>query len=302
MAGGQERVLRRESAASGDEEDHEGHGAHRRVPDLACAEPHQCQPPLPGGMARIVVEAARADRRRGEAARHPEQVNSVVVLAIVADRGLSGAYNSSVLRATERLVDQLTAGGPPSGSSRSARRPGVPALPRLRGRAVLHWLQRPARVLRRPCRRRRRRRPFVAGEVDQSARVHRYYSREPERRHRAAPAAARPQRGKSEEGDESPNQEKPGSRLHRIRARGRAPAGRARPRAVESEVFSALLEAAAAFHTAQQRPWRPPRRMRRTGAHAVSDHEPAARRNTTEIMEIVGGPKRSARERSLSRQ
>ncbi len=44
-----------------------------------------------------------------EARRHPifassEEVRSVAVVAIAADRGLCGAYNSNVLRTTERLV------------------------------------------------------------------------------------------------------------------------------------------------------------------------------------------------------
>ena len=38
----------------------------------------------------------------------PDKVDAAIVLVIVGDRGLSGAYNSSVLRAGERLVHMLT--------------------------------------------------------------------------------------------------------------------------------------------------------------------------------------------------
>ena len=40
-----------------------------------------------------------------------ENVGTAVILGIVGDRGLSGAYNSSVLRATERLIADLKSRG-----------------------------------------------------------------------------------------------------------------------------------------------------------------------------------------------
>ena len=64
------------------------------------------------GMRRIILEAAKGDSRAAaKMLGTPEKVETAVVLAIVGDRGLSGAYNSSVLRATERLIAELKAQG-----------------------------------------------------------------------------------------------------------------------------------------------------------------------------------------------
>ncbi|MFI5100868.1 MAG: F0F1 ATP synthase subunit gamma, partial [Actinomycetes bacterium] len=98
MAGGQERVLRRRIrsvqatkkitmameliAASQIVRSQQRIAANRRYRD---------------GMARIVVAAAKGDPT---AARKllgtPESPERVAILAIVGDRGLSGAYNTSV--------------------------------------------------------------------------------------------------------------------------------------------------------------------------------------------------------------
>ncbi len=68
--------------------------------------------PYRAGMARIVVEAAKGDPAAAEKLLGaPAERHAVVVLAIVADRGLAGPYNASTLRATERLVADLSAQG-----------------------------------------------------------------------------------------------------------------------------------------------------------------------------------------------
>jgi len=64
--------------------------------------------PYREGMSHIVVEAAEGDP--AAAARFlspPASPTQVGVLAIVGDRGLSGPYNAGVLRATERLLADL---------------------------------------------------------------------------------------------------------------------------------------------------------------------------------------------------
>jgi F-type H+-transporting ATPase subunit gamma len=113
MAGGQERILRRrirsiEStkkitkameliAAS---------QIVRAQARIAASRPYQ------QGMARIVLEAALEDPlAAGRLLGAPETVSNVAVLSIVADRGLCGGYNSSVLRATERLLAEGAASG-----------------------------------------------------------------------------------------------------------------------------------------------------------------------------------------------
>ena len=88
------------------EEDHEGDGADRRLADRARPEPDRGQPAVPPGHgARSCGRRPRPIRRRPEAARgRPSRRRRVGIVAIVGDRGLAGAYNSGVLRATERLV------------------------------------------------------------------------------------------------------------------------------------------------------------------------------------------------------
>jgi len=63
-------------------------------------------------MAEVVGHLAATP----EAARHPlfrtpDEVGRVAVIAIAGDRGLSGAYTSSILRATERLLAEQRAAG-----------------------------------------------------------------------------------------------------------------------------------------------------------------------------------------------
>jgi F-type H+-transporting ATPase subunit gamma len=60
--------------------------------------------PFRAGMAHIVLEAAEGDPGAERLIGTPEDPKLVALIAIVGDRGLSGPYNSSVLRATEALV------------------------------------------------------------------------------------------------------------------------------------------------------------------------------------------------------
>ena len=109
MAGGQERVLRRRIKSV---------QATRKITKamelIAASQIARAQAriaanrPYKEGMARIIVEAAKGDPAAAKKMLGtPEKVETAVVLCIVGDRGLSGAYNSSVLRATERLVNEL---------------------------------------------------------------------------------------------------------------------------------------------------------------------------------------------------
>jgi len=66
---------------------------------LAAARPYQ------RGLAEVLAEAAAdAGDQAGRLLGTPEEPRRILVLAIVADRGLCGGYNANVLRATERLV------------------------------------------------------------------------------------------------------------------------------------------------------------------------------------------------------
>jgi len=64
--------------------------------------------PYRNGMRRIIVEAAKADPAgAAKLLATPEHVDCAIVLVLTGDRGLSGAYNSSAMRAGERLVRKL---------------------------------------------------------------------------------------------------------------------------------------------------------------------------------------------------
>jgi F-type H+-transporting ATPase subunit gamma len=107
MAGGQERILRRriKSIQSTKKitkamELIAASQIVRAQGRIAAARPYQ------QGMARIVLETVLGDPdAAGRLLGTPETTDKVAVLSIVADRGLCGAYNTSVLRATERLID-----------------------------------------------------------------------------------------------------------------------------------------------------------------------------------------------------
>ena len=106
MAGGQERILRRriKSIQSTKKitkamELIAASQIVRAQGRIAAAKPYQ------EGMARIVLETALGDpAAAGRLLGTPEEVRNVAVLSVVADRGLCGGYNTMVFRATERLL------------------------------------------------------------------------------------------------------------------------------------------------------------------------------------------------------
>ncbi len=108
MAGGQERILRRriKSIQSTKKitkamELIAASQIVRAQGRIAAARPYQ------KGMARIVLETALGDPdAAGRLLGTPESVSNVAVLSIVSDRGLCGGYNTMVFRATERLLDE----------------------------------------------------------------------------------------------------------------------------------------------------------------------------------------------------
>ncbi len=241
-------------------------------------------------MARLVLETALGDPdAAGRLLGSPDEVSKVAVLSVVADRGLCGGYNTFVFRATERLL----ADGPPGveyrlftvGKKAQAyfrfRRQPVE-------RSFIGMSERPdfaqarevaAAVLT----------PFVEGEVDQvlivstrfvSAGVQRVEARQllplvdpRESIDEDAPAPEGPQGYTEFEPDAAVLLETLG------------------PRAAETEIFGALLEASASEVSARQRAMaaasdnagelikKYSRIMNRARQDAI----------TTEIMEIVGG-------------
>jgi F-type H+-transporting ATPase subunit gamma len=295
MAGGQERILRRRIKSIQSTKK-----ITKAMELIAASQIVRAQGrmlanrPYRAGMARIVVEVAIGDPTAAEKLLGtPESPERVGILVLVADRGLSGAYNSSVLRAAERLATQLRA----SGATVTVYTVGKKAQSyfRYRGQDVAQSFvgisERPtfadARVVASAVAT-----PFVNDEIDQLLLVSTHFvssSSQAVQTRQLLPLPD-PNEGQGEEGEVAP--ESGGARgytefepdvedLLAVLA----------PKAVESEIFSALLEGSASFFTAQQRAMaaatdnaddlitRLSRVMNRARQDAI----------TTEIMEIVGG-------------
>ena len=293
MAGGQERILRRriKSIQSTKKitkamELIAASQIVRAQGRIAAAKPYQ------RGMARIVLETALGDPdAAGRLLGTPESIQKVAVLSLVADRGLCGAYNTSVLRATERLLTQgrndgveyrlFTAGKKAQGYFRFRGEPveasfiGMSERPafadaRLVAAAVLT--------------------PFVNEEVDQVVVVStRFYSAGSQRVEvrQLLPLVDPRVLADAEEAESSAGPlgytefEPDAAILLQTLA----------PRAAETEIFAALLEASAAEVTARQRAMSAASENAGELITKYSRIMNRARQDTitTEIMEIVGG-------------
>jgi F-type H+-transporting ATPase subunit gamma len=244
------------------------------------------------GIARIVAEAQRADpTAAAKLARSSDASGGVGVVAIVGDRGLAGAYNSSVFRSTERLVAELSGNGAPVKVFTVGKK--APAYFRFRGieveRSFLGFSDRPsfsdaqgvagAAWW-----------AFLNGEIDKLILVSTRFISSGSQSVKVAqllplPEAAVPGDG---EAPAAPDRllgytefEPDPERLLEELA----------PRYIESELFSALLEGAASFFTAQQRAMAAATDNADELIRTLSRIMNRARQDaiTTEIMEIVGG-------------
>jgi F-type H+-transporting ATPase subunit gamma len=289
MAGGQERILRRRIKSV---------QATRKITKamelIAASQISRSQArivanrPYRNGMRRIIVEAAKGDPAAAKKLLAvPERVDAALVLVITGDRGLSGAYNSSVLRAGERLVRSLRAEGADVRLFAVGKK--AAAFFRFRGMEVeesfVGFADRPtfadARLVASTIAA-----PFIDGEAQQVLLVStRFLSAGsqaveveqllplsmPEVPLDTAPTALK---GYTEF---EPEVEQLLSFLA--------------PRALESEIFTALLEGAASFHTSQQRAMAAATENADELGQTLSRIMNRARQDsiTTEIMEIVGG-------------
>ena len=289
MAGGQERILRRRIKSV---------QATRKITKamelIAASQIARSQAritanrPYRQGMQRIIREAASADPA---AARKmlatPDKVDTAIVLVVVGDRGLSGPYNSSALRAGERLVHMLQHQGTRVRLFTAGKK--APAYFRFRDLDVEEsftgFLDRPsfadARVVASTLAA-----PFIAGEAQQvflvSTRFHSAGSQSVESEQLlplAMPADLEVEKSTGLKGytEFEPEVERLLTELA--------------PRALESEIFSALLEGAASFHTSQQRAMAAATENADDLSQTLSRIMNRARQDsiTTEIMEIVGG-------------
>ena len=246
--------------------------------------------PYKEGMARIVLETAKGDSRAAKKLLGtPEKVETALILVIVGDRGLSGAYNSSVLRAAERLIIELNA----SSTTTRVIVVGKKAGPyfRFRGQDVESSFQgfadRPsfsdAREVAAAAAA-----PFVNGDVDQvmmvSTRFHSAGSQKVEAR-QLLPLVDPRSEGEEEETTHV------STGYTEFEPEAEALLTELAPKALESEIFSALLEGSASFHTSQQRAMAAATENADELSQSLARIMNRARQDsiTTEIMEIVGG-------------
>jgi F-type H+-transporting ATPase subunit gamma len=289
MAGGQERILRRRIKSV---------QATRKITKamelIAASQIARSQAriaanrPYRRGMQRIIIEAASADPA---AARKmlvtPDVVDTVIVLVVAGDRGLSGPYNSSALRAGERLVHMLEHQGSHVRLFTVGKK--APAFFRFRSieveRSFVGFADRPtfadAQLIAAALAA-----PFVSGDAQQvllvSTRFHSAGSQSVESEQLlplAMPEDLEVDFSNKPKGytEFEPEVEQLLTELA--------------PRALESEIFSALLEGAASFHTSQQRAMAAATENADELGQSLSRIMNRARQDsiTTEIMEIVGG-------------
>jgi F-type H+-transporting ATPase subunit gamma len=289
MAGGQERILRRRIKSV---------AATRKITKamelIAASQIAKSQAriaqnrPYRNGMKRIIVEAALGDPAVAKKMLiAPENVSQAVVLVISGDRGLSGAYNSSVMRAGERLVKQLRSDGAQVRLFVVGKK--APGFFRFRGMEVeqsfVGFADRPAFVNAREVARAVAA-PFTSGEAQQVHLVSTkflYAGSQSVSIEQLLPLsmpetviddAPKKLKGYTEFEPEV-------EQLLTFLA----------PRAIESEIFTALLEGAASFHSSQQRAMAAATDNADELGQTLSRIMNRARQDsiTTEIMEIVSG-------------
>ena len=296
MAGGQERVLRRRirSVLSTRKitKAMELIAASRIVRAQARITANR---PYRLGMEKILRVTAAADPAAAKRLLGtPDSPTRVGVLAVVADRGLAGSYNSGVLRTTERLVAEhqrngaqvtlWTVGKKAPGYFRyrgidiAVSFPGIADRPEFDdARAVAAAVTG----------------PFVAGEIDLVQMVStRFISAGTQR---VETQQMLPLPLPDEGGDEvaaEPHAPAPGTVGYtEFEPEPEKLLATLAPRAAESEIFSALLEGSAAFFTAQQRAMAAATDNADELVRTLTRVMNRARQDsiTTEIMEIVGG-------------
>jgi F-type H+-transporting ATPase subunit gamma len=291
MAGGQERILRRRIRSV-----QSTRKITKAMELIAASRIVRAQTRIAGnrpyreGMERVLRLTAAADSQAAaKLLGTPESPHHVGILAIVGDRGLAGSYNSGVLRATERRVAELRANGAEVTVWSVGKK--APSYFRYRGIETAHsfvgFADRPefsdarqiAAVVAAP---------FFAGEIDLVEMVStRFISAGTQRveRLQMLPLPL-PEADEILVVDEdhlegyTEFEPEPAKLLVELA-----------PRALESEIFAALLEGTAAFFTAQQRAMAAATENADELVRTLTRVMNRARQDaiTTEIMEIVGG-------------
>ena len=302
MAGGQERVLRRRIRTV---------NATKKITRafelIAASQIVRAQGRLTGagpyqeGLAEILAEAAAdAGHAAGRVLGAVDSPQRVLVLAVVADRGLCGAYNANVLRRTERTVRALQADGvevrlmsvgrKAQSYFRFRRLELESSFQGFSDRPTFEDARGVADVLSPP---------FLTEEVDQVLVISTRFLSAGTQTVEARQLLPLPE-PPGEQDDEAPARggytefepESPDLLVELV------------PRYVEAAIFGALLEAAASEHTARQRAMAAATDNADELAKTLTREMNRARQDaiTTEIMEIVGGAealRQAAKSKSL---
>jgi F-type H+-transporting ATPase subunit gamma len=292
MAGGQERILRRRirsvQSTRKITKAMELIAASRIVRAQARIAANR---PFREGMERVLRVTAAADpQAAAKLLGTPETVARVGILAIAGDRGLAGSYNSGVLRSTERRVAEHKANGAEVTVWSVGKK--APGYFRYRGIEVtesfLGFVDRPefsdarhvAAVVAAP---------FLAGELDLIEMVStRFVSAGTQRveRLQLLPLPL------PEEDEEASQAEEPAVEGYtEFEPEPEKLLVELAPRALEAEIFAAMLEGTASFFTAQQRAMAAATENADELIRTLTRVMNRARQDaiTTEIMEIVGG-------------
>jgi F-type H+-transporting ATPase subunit gamma len=301
MAGGQEKVLRRRIRTV-----QATKKITRAFELIAASQIVRAQNRLAGfrpylkGIAEILAEAAAdAGQNAGRVLGVPESPERVLVLAVVADRGLCGAYNANVLRLTERTVRGFQAEGvdcrlmsvgrKAQSFFRFRRLDLEQSFSGFSDRPVFEDARRVAEIITPP---------FLSEEVDQVLIVSTRFLSAGTQVVETRQLLPLPEPVASD-GDEGDATDETASREGSVRRDGYTEFEPESPdllvdlvpRYVEAAIFGALLEAAASEHTARQRAMAAATENADELAKALTRDMNRARQDaiTTEIMEIVGG-------------
>jgi F-type H+-transporting ATPase subunit gamma len=292
MAGGQERILRRRIRSV-----QSTRKITKAMELIAASRIVRAQNriaanrPYREGMERVLRITAAADpRAAAKLLGTPESARHVGILAIVGDRGLAGSYNSGVLRATERLVAKHKGNGAEVTVWSVGKK--APSYFRYRGidpaQSFTGFVDRPdfsdarhiAAVVAAP---------FVTGEIDLVEMVSTRFISAGTQRVERMQMLPLPLPEVDEEAAEP--EEHPLEGYTEFEPEPEKLLVELAPRALETEIFAALLEGAASFFTAQQRAMAAATDNADELVRTLTRVMNRARQDaiTTEIMEIVGG-------------
>ena len=297
MAGGQERILRRRIRSIQSTQKitraMELIAASRIVrAQLAIAAAR----PYVEKMSEVVAHLSRTpEARKHPLFREPEAVRRAAVITIAGDRGLSGAYNSSVLRATERVVRDhaaaghdvmlVTVGRKAGGYFRFRNQPIAEGFTGVADRPTVQDANRIVEVVMGP---------FMAGEIDEIDLVYTHFESIGRQEVRARtlipidPDAA----GAGDEPAPTPAGRPEGFVVdYDYEPEPAALLDRLLPSWLQGELFAALLSASASEYVARQRAMKAATDNADDLITSLTRVMNRARQDaiTTEITEIVGG-------------